>query len=973
MTLRSLFTLFFCVLISFPTLGQYANIENDSLLVEGNKVYRSGDYEASAIIYKKSLDEHADDPNSKEWIIAAVGYGASLLDLGQIREGAKWIQNADDALTDEISYELQAYVKSHLGWATWWLGYAKRALPIYKEAHSLAVKSEDGYRVAQISNSLATLTQFLGSYSEAINYATIAHDFFKEKDDPFMLANAKVNLFNMYSLLGFTDRAETILKESLEIKLEMNNPDLIALDYRKLGGFYQNKGEYDKALLYFNKYLKIAFNDLAPLDIVIAKMKIGQVYLQMGEYETALEFLSQSQKERVENSFMKDAETASDMATIYQKLGAFDVSRSLFNQAIDLFLKFEEELLAAETYISMTDMELQAGNSDKAISLANKAIEIALNTESKLLRAKSFQALSKVYRSLNEHDLALSFAKKAYQSVSNFKGYRIASYLMDLSRAYYEIEPDSAYHYSDLAFNEIERVSKNIYGENLQTLVFSDYSSFYNEVAYWYLTDKNDAEKAFEVVEMGKSRVLLEQLSAKRNPSEVIDEPTLLQIRQREKVIDQLYRRLDEASDENEREVILEDIRYAQLDYDSFTNEVRLAHPSLKKYELPEVLSVEEITAMLDKSTSFIEYALFEDKIIAFWITKEGIESHITTIDSANSAAEFLHLKISDFRAGIESQKPREVLEELSKPLVQVLLSDFRSKYTAITNLTIVPSMSISVLPLEALLQNGKYLIEEVNVKYLPSLSIYPHIQNPHRDTEKQILAVASSGFTIGSTNNASSSQSNFSSLPASLMEVDSISVLFENKTILKNEQVTESGIKALNLEQYQYIHFATHGNINESNPLQSGLLISKKDDFEVLFGEDGYLNSMEISNLRLNADLVVLSACNTGMGKMVSGEGVLGMQRSFFQAGTSSVLVSLWNIFDKSTSTLMSRFYKKLKEHKEEEMGVWNKLKLFFDVYEAPLFGYKEKALRDAKLSLIDHPYYNHPIHWAPFVLYGK
>jgi len=235
------------------------------------------------------------------------------------------------------------------------------------------------------------------------------------------------------------------------------------------------------------------------------------------------------------------------------------------------------------------------------------------------------------------------------------------------------------------------------------------------------------------------------------------------------------------------------------------------------------------------------------------------------------------------------------------------------------------------------------------------------------------MLAVAGSGFTENSLGTEVSSQNNFASLPSTLIEVESITKAFSNTKILKNDDVTEAGLKSHDLSQFRFLHFATHGNIDEVNPSQSGLILSKKADIESLFGEDGYLNSSEISGLTLNADLVTLSACNTGMGKVVTGEGLIGLRRSFLSAGASSVMVSLWSIYDRSTADFMSEFYSMLKTHESADYGIMNRTLDWFGLYEHPLFDYKAKALRDAKLAMITHPYYSHPVHWAPFILIGK
>jgi len=147
-------------------------------------------------------------------------------------------------------------------------------------------------------------------------------------------------------------------------------------------------------------------------------------------------------------------------------------------------------------------------------------------------------------------------------------------------------------------------------------------------------------------------------------------------------------------------------------------------------------------------------------------------------------------------------------------------------------------------------------------------------------------------------------------------------------------------------LNRFNYLHFATHGLIDEESPgLSSLVLTSEKSS-----GEDGFLQAAEIFDLKLNADLVVLSACQTGLGKLIRGEGMVGLTRAFMYAGTPSVVVSLWSVSDISTADLMGEFYKNL---------IKNKLS-------------KTDALRKAQLSLMTDEKYAHPFYWAPFILVG-
>jgi CHAT domain-containing protein len=186
--------------------------------------------------------------------------------------------------------------------------------------------------------------------------------------------------------------------------------------------------------------------------------------------------------------------------------------------------------------------------------------------------------------------------------------------------------------------------------------------------------------------------------------------------------------------------------------------------------------------------------------------------------------------------------------------------------------------------------------------------------------------------------------------LPYTRDEVIDIGKLFPHhqRQLYLGADAREETVKSEKLDDFQYIHFATHGFLDELHPGRSGILLSRAPDSK----EDGILQTGEIMRLKLNADIVTLSACSTGLGKLMNGEGVLGLTRAFFYAGTRNVVVTLWNVNDSATATLMESFYLNL------QRGL-------------P----KSEALRRAKLSLLhsSDALWHHPYFRAAFVIQGQ
>jgi len=188
-----------------------------------------------------------------------------------------------------------------------------------------------------------------------------------------------------------------------------------------------------------------------------------------------------------------------------------------------------------------------------------------------------------------------------------------------------------------------------------------------------------------------------------------------------------------------------------------------------------------------------------------------------------------------------------------------------------------------------------------------------------------------------------------FLPLPSSREEVLEIGGLFppDRRTLRLGRQATEASVKRERLTDYRILHFATHAVMDEEVPALSGVVLSLVDTGE----EDGVLRMNEIFNLHLDADLVVLSACQTGLGKLVKGEGMVGLTRAFLYAGSPRVVVSLWEVNDLAMPEFMKKFYDGIRRGENAAT-----------------------ALRRAKLAMLqsDSPAYHHPYFWAPFVLVG-
>jgi CHAT domain-containing protein len=236
-------------------------------------------------------------------------------------------------------------------------------------------------------------------------------------------------------------------------------------------------------------------------------------------------------------------------------------------------------------------------------------------------------------------------------------------------------------------------------------------------------------------------------------------------------------------------------------------------------------------------------------------------------------------------------------------------------------------------------------LIEEKPLYFAPSLSVLLEMNKQGSAPRRQFSLLALANPTLPKT-----APSTLRMLPEAETEVGELARLnLGPHKIAVGDSATESLLKA-EAEHFSVIHLATHGALNNNNPLLSHLILSAgKDD------EDGILEVSEIMRLNLNADLVVLSACETGRGRVGAGEGVVGISWAFLMAGCRSTVVSQWKVNSSSTAQLMTKFYQNLEFNNPQ--SVTN----------------KSQALRRASLEVMKDSRYSHPYYWAGFVLVGN
>jgi CHAT domain-containing protein len=361
---------------------------------------------------------------------------------------------------------------------------------------------------------------------------------------------------------------------------------------------------------------------------------------------------------------------------------------------------------------------------------------------------------------------------------------------------------------------------------------------------------------------------------------------------------------------------------------DEFRQSLYSAHPELRLQRADfQPLAMPQIAELLrDNDTALIEFTVTKDAAYVFTIVRGGDGQPLLDTHELREPAT-LAASIETFRAELAAHDLgyRTTAQALYSRVFGQSAQLLRGK----KRLVIVPDGPLWNLPFQALLSpRAKHLIEEASVFYAPSLTAVlamQHLTRGHTAPGRSLLAIAA--------------------LPETMREAQEIGRLYgpQSATVLIGDRVDKERWKT-EAPGYRILHLATHGVLNSNNPLSSYLVMNG----------DSVLTAREILKMNLEADLTVLSACETARGKFRFGEGVIGMSWAFLVAGTPTTVVSQWKVDSASTSQLMVAFHRNLKVRDGESLSG------------------RAEALREAELQLLASPQYRHPFYWAGFVMIG-
>lgn len=948
--------------------------------------YSQLDEQQQAINYlNQSLKLSEAEKNIPNQITSLVRIGLAYQKLNQLQQSISYYEQALTLLRTTGEKTKEANILAEIALAYQSLSNFEQAIAYFNQAITLYEAEKDSANAANTLKALGLIYQLSGNNQSAIVQFQQALSHWQAINSNSEAASVLKLMGASASNLGNYQQAINYYNQAISIWQDLGEKDRIAQSFQFLGQLYRELGDIDTSLSYQKQALSLweALNDSAGQAEMLSE--IGLTYRTiLDDTKQAISYYEQARSLwRSLNNQSEEAQILNAISSIYYWSKNYQQAQAYLNQSLQIFQAQKLPSWEAETLVKLAMVYSLSGDKDQALIYLNQAISIIETLPHPDFKALEFSRAANTYYLLKDYEKGLKYHNQSlqlWQGMGNLSNQ--ASELATIAR----IERDRGNFNQSLtnieaAIKIIEDLRTKIGSQELRQSYFAtvqDYYQFYIDLLM-QLHQQNPSQgydaKALTASERSRARSLVELLTeAGANIRQGADPKLLEQERNLQQQLNAVERRKQELLSAEYTQQQLDEIKQQSQSLlnqlDELEAKIRLTSPRYANLKYPQPLTLQQIQEkVLDDDTLLLEYSLGEDRSYLWAVTKNSITSYVLPKQSEIEEIAKPWREINE-STSVESGLP------LSEILLKPVASQLGNKRLLIVGDGVLQYIPFAALPIPS--QPNTPLLVEHEIVTAPSTSTIAiqREQLQNRPTVAKMIAVlADPVFSLNDsrvTRNAPQQNPQtldnlalkratrnlgigegpkaYGRLEYTRTEAEKILALVpENQRLQALDfQASLEQAKNPNLSEYQIVHFATHGLLDSVNPELSGVVLS-------LFNqqgqaEDGFLRLQDIFNLNLPAELVVLSACQTGLGKEMKGEGLVGMTRGFMYAGARRVVVSLWSVNDASTSELMTRFYQPiLKEGKN------------------PII-----ALREAQLEMWKSEQWQSPYYWAAFTVQG-
>jgi CHAT domain-containing protein len=863
--------------------------------------------------------------------------------------------------------------------AMWFMGECRPAVDLFERAASLFEQAGKTDEVGRTLSSSIQSLALLGEYEHAFAVASRARDIFTGLGETWRVARLEINVANIYhrqnrfaDALAAYERAYRELlphkdMEGIGVALHNMAVCLIALD------------NYPEALKAYERVREFCKQHEMPLLMAQADYNIAYLYYLRGDYTKALELLSSARETCRKNEdtyhlglcdldqseiylelrlVVEASEMARNSLQHFQQLGmGYESARSLTNLAIAVSLQGDSNR-ALELFAQAKDV-IRGENNQVWAYLIDLYRALVLLDQNDLVKARDFCAgaadffssaripskhvlclllLARIHLRSGEIDEADRCCKEALQVLETLDAPTLVYQAKYLQGQVYEAsaQPEQAYRSYEASRDALEALRSSLQKEELKIGFMRNRMEVYTRMIQICLDrswDESAMEKAFLHVEAAKSRTLRDLVigGPQLGREEFEESQTDRQARELRKELNWYYHRIEREqlsqgglSEEQNNALVLQ----AKERERKLLRVLLEAPPSAgvgAALRHSSTATLAQIRTALGSHAALIEYFAIEEKVYAAVVTSKALKFVCVALsDEVAHNARLLKFQLSKshlnsgYRERFREALFRSVhshLHALHKKLIAPLQGSLEAQ-----DLVIVPYGPLHALPFHALFDGQHYLIDQFRICYAPSASIFAH--DPFR------AEVSNGPSLILGVDDPKT--------PFIREEVDAVSAVVPEPQVFFGPGATEQVLREKGHDS-RLIHIASHGFFRQDSPMFSAIRLA-----------DSYVNLYDLYRMNLPVELLTLSGCVTGMNVVEEGDELLGLTRGLLYAGARSLLLSLWDVDDRSTAEFMREFYLQLQTQPR-----------------------KIDAFQSATVKTRNR--YPHPYHWAPFKLIGS
>ncbi len=878
-------------------------------------------------------------------------------------------------------------------------GDSEKAAEDYAKALAIYEKAGLVIGTAYTKKGLADIAYFSGKNEEASDIYQKALEMFRTAGYPLGEADVLRRVGQLSLRTGNLGAVSTAYETALPIYRKLKEPVGQADIYKGLGDIGYYNRNFSRALEMYDRALPLYVEANEPLGQGNVQRSLGDIYFYVGDYTKAMQYYENALRLYVKaDSPLGQANTYRMMGETYLRLKKTDHALAMFNSAMALYKKTREPIGQGDIYKTLGEIYLEKENKMGALDMFREALRLLKAANSLVDQGHAYQGIGDVFllagdlvKADENYNLALDLYKQMQDAES--QGLTL---LKKASVSGRKNDIEEATRLYDAGLAKFEQVRTQAAFSELKRSYMEKVYDHYEGAALFMLDNDLNA-KAFQYIEAMKARMFLDQLAEARVNLEKGIDPEVKKERDRlEEQILIIERKLVSESqakfpDQKTVEELKKNLAAAQEKLDVLRREIRYKNPLYASVQYPQPISAKSLqTDVLKENEVLLEYFLAKKGVYCLIIGKKDFNV-VKLPDGYTDIISRVQKLLANIRALPQGEKFRDSLAlELYASLVKPA-----EEFIGNRTLIIAPQGILAYLPFEALMteKDGEkiFMIEKYPITYIQSGTVLGILRSQHatdntkggfvgfgdpvydfqeyitetqadkKDTKTEKNAEgelskeepAVRDFSPGAAfmrNNYLRGGGTLTRLKGTAEEIEAIDSMYEKKGVTHQTylriEAREEHAKSPDLARYSYIHFSTHGILQ---PGFQAIVLSQIPQDK----EDGFFTLGEIMNTRFNARLVVLSACETGLGDASNAEGVTGLTRAVMYAGSPAALVSLWSVADEPTRDLMTLFYNGL-----IDKGLT-----------------KIDALRTAKISLLkgEKSGREHPFFWSAFVMYGE